>query len=125
MTFTFGGASMILPIVGLLTLFGADFRNPFWLKCAGLVLFAIIAGWLLHRIENDRIKWPVVGWVFSASYFLVFISILWRFFDGASQAFFLFGLPELAGLITSLIGLINSTPTRRQCSEQGVDGNPH
>ena len=116
---------MILPIVDLLAFFGAGIRNPFWLKCAGLVLFAIVAGWLLHRIENDRLKWPAVGWVFSASYFLVFLSILWRFFDGASQAFFLFGLPELGGLITSLIGLIYSTTTHRQNGEQAVDGNPH
>ena len=111
---------MLLPLVGLLTFFAPDFKNPFWLKCAGLVLYAITAGWILHRIEKGTIIWPALGWIFSASYFSLFLSILWKFFDGASSAFFLFGAPELGGLIASLIGLINWTLIRNENGEQAA-----
>ena len=74
---------------------------------------------MLHRLEKGTTKWPAIGWVFSASYFSLFLSILWRFFDGASSAFFLFGAPELGGLIASMTGLIHLTLNRNENGESG------
>jgi hypothetical protein len=114
---------MLLPLVGLLTAFSPDFKNPFWLKCAGLILYAITAGWFLHRIEKGTMKWPAIGWIFSASYFTLFLSVLWKFFGGASSAFFFFGAPELGGLISSLIGLIYWTLNHNKKGEQADSSN--
>lgn len=99
-----------------------DFKNPLWLKCGGLILYAIAASWILHRLEKKTIKWPAMSWIFCASYFSLFLSILWRFFDGASSAFFLFGAPELGGLMASLVGLIHSTLNRNENGERVVGG---
>jgi uncharacterized membrane protein YbhN (UPF0104 family) len=76
LTFTLGSASMLIPALGLLTLLGSGLKNALWLKYAGMVVFAVVTGWLLHRIEYERMKWPGVGWVFSACYFLVFLTLL-------------------------------------------------
>jgi hypothetical protein len=61
LTFTLGSASMLIPALGLLTLLGSGLKNALWLKYAGMVVFAVVTGWLLHRIEYERMKWPGVG----------------------------------------------------------------
>ncbi len=121
--FAFVGSSIILPFIGLLTFSSADLANPFWLKCAGLVVFAVAAGWLLRRLEKGTLDRPVIGWCIVASYFVTIFSVIWSFFNGATSALFLFGSPEICGLITCLVGIIRFILTRIGPGEQIAAGN--
>jgi hypothetical protein len=98
---------MLLPLVGLLTFIEPVFKNPFWLKCAGLILLAIAVAWILHRLGKGSFKWPAFAWGISASYFALLLLILWSFSGGFSSVFLVLGTPEIGGLIASLIGLFH------------------
>lgn len=120
--FAFGGTSVILPFIGFLTFSAADFSNPFSMRCVGLVIFAVVAGWLLRCLEKGTLDRPVIGWCIVASYFLAILSTLWIFLGGASSVFFLFGSPEIGGLITCLVGVIQSLLPRNQTGGQFAAG---
>jgi hypothetical protein len=114
-TLGFGISSFVMPIVALIVLGGFGSANVLWFQLAGLVVFAGISLWMLSRSAKDQFAYPVFCWLTSVMYFATVMVVVFATFRSPTVVG-IFCIPEVAGILLSLVGLGHLMFLRRKTS---------
>jgi len=107
-----GSASLLVPLIGILAILGAQSFSLFWMGSVALVVFAFFTFAILKRMEKDTFGRNEIGWIISLIYFITLFAVVAFTFHSFGIAMFL-AFPEVVGITLSIIGLINSLEKKK------------